>query len=232
MAINERIKELIEDRGTNPFALGRDAGVNQGTVKSILKGQSADPGVLKVYALARSLKTTIEDLIDMPSLHPFTEGKSPESKTSTLPICFETGAGAWIEQDDYAQDGLGEAVGELLPEFFNCRQWFERLTGDSMNKIMPTGSLMQVVSFEDIYLKRGGYELQEGDIVIVERTRDHGFLRERSAKQVQYTNGIPELWPRSTNPRWSKPITLNDHPQDDSVTVTVVGLVKRAILNF
>ena len=45
-AVIERLNQLIAQQGTNPNALSNQAGVPQGTVKSILNGESLNPGIV------------------------------------------------------------------------------------------------------------------------------------------------------------------------------------------
>lgn len=45
-AVIERLNQLIQEQGTNPNALSNQAGVPQGTVKSILNGESLNPGIV------------------------------------------------------------------------------------------------------------------------------------------------------------------------------------------
>lgn len=73
-----------------------------------------------------------------------------------------------------------------------------------------------------------------GDLVVVERRRGGGLLRERTIKEVAFNaRGKMELWPRSTNPKWSQPIVLNGgvKPGED-LEVEIVGLVVGSYASF
>lgn len=219
MTLADRIRDLIEQRGAKVAALERDAGLEPDTIRNILRGNIREPGATKIYAIARVLGVTVEFLLGEPQLG---EGESPPG---SLPVLFKTGGGAWVQVEDYAQDGLGEREGAPVYAYRRFRQWYEILDGDSMNRLYPDGTYLQVVDTVDM-----GYEPKSGDIVVVERCRDGGFLRERSVKQVEVYRNRIELWPRSTNPRWKEPIVINDHPDDETVEVRIVGLVLKGII--
>lgn len=58
-----------------------------------------------------------------------------------------------------------------------------------------------------------------------------GALREVTLKEVEITPEAILLWPRSTNPKWSDPVQLDDGAGDD-VEVQVTGLLVQAIRRF
>lgn len=66
-AVIDRLNELIAEHKTNPNALSIDAGVPQGTVKSILNGESGNPGIVtlkKIIDGFKEPKVTITDFFD------------------------------------------------------------------------------------------------------------------------------------------------------------------------
>jgi transcriptional regulator with XRE-family HTH domain len=226
MEIKDKIKQIIDSKATNPFATARVAGVDAATLRNILGGRSKDPGVYKVYEIAKALGTTIEDVIDREGLGA-NEFKSAAAMPE-LPIVYKTGAGNWVETDDFAQTFLEENGDRALITYADCKQWYEVMEGDSMNQLIPEGALLHVVDTKDF-----PYVPRHGNIVIVERRKQGGFMRERTVKQIEMTLQGIELWPRSTNPRWRGPIAMtetDDH--DESIHAEIVGLVKRAVLRF
>ena len=56
-----RIYELCEERGITPNALSYMSGVSQSTVKSILNGESKNPGVVTIKKLCDGLEISIVD---------------------------------------------------------------------------------------------------------------------------------------------------------------------------
>ena len=58
-AIVFRIKQLCEERGLTPNGLSNLAGVPQATVKSILNGESRNPGAVTIKKLCDGLEITL-----------------------------------------------------------------------------------------------------------------------------------------------------------------------------
>jgi hypothetical protein len=137
-----------------------------------------------------------------------------------LPVRYRVQAGHWIEVDVAAQEypAPPRAVAPD-PAYSAWPQWLELVVGDSIDREIQPGSYAHVVDAVDM-----GYAPQQGDFVVVERRRDQGRLRERSIKQVEIKrSGRVELWPRSTNPMWNKPLELAT--SDETAEVHIVGLV-------
>lgn len=137
-----------------------------------------------------------------------------------LPVLHRVQAGYWIEVEVASQEypAPPQSVAPS-PAYEGYPQWLELVVGDSMNREVPEGSFVHVVDAIEL-----GYAPASGDLVVVERRRDQGRLRERTVKQVEIgANGRVELWPRSHNPDWNKPLTLAS--DEEGVEVQVVGLV-------
>lgn len=58
-AVAERILELCEERHLTPNGLSNMAAVPQSTVKSILNGESCNPGVVTIKKLCDGLNITL-----------------------------------------------------------------------------------------------------------------------------------------------------------------------------
>lgn len=137
-----------------------------------------------------------------------------------LPVRYAVQAGSWLEEDESAQ-ALPPGPAIAADPRYRAQQWLEEVRGDSVDRIAPEGSVVQVADWVDL-----GLEPQTGQIVVVRRTRAQGALRERSLKVVKRTGRRIELWPNSTNPRWSEPLVLvDDGANADDVTVELAGLV-------
>ncbi len=55
----KRIRELCEERGITPNGLSYIAGVSQSTIKSILNGESVNPGIATIKKLCDCFEITI-----------------------------------------------------------------------------------------------------------------------------------------------------------------------------
>ncbi|ESQ82374.1 hypothetical protein AEAC466_17275 [Asticcacaulis sp. AC466] len=211
----------MQAQGLSNYALADRVGVSEGSVRQAANLGTHRLGADTIYNIARELGTTVEALLELP---PLSKGDSQ----GTLPVRYRTGGGVWIEAFDFSDVPLGEVEGAPVKSYPRTQQWYEKLEGDSMNVVFPDGTYLQVVDAIAIQ-----YVPKSGDVVIVERTRDAGFLRERSAKQVEIgADGTVQLWPRSTNPRWQQPIQINDHPTDETVQVRIAAKVVRAIIDL
>lgn len=137
-----------------------------------------------------------------------------------LPIRYEVGAGLWQEIAD-AQVFLGSGTVAPDPSYTGFPQWLERVRGDSMDRDYREGELVHVV--DAIAL---GYVPRHGDHVVLVRRRHDGAEMERTIKEVvRSPAGELEFWPRSTNPRWNRPIRLEPETPDDTAEVEVAALV-------
>ena len=65
-AIVFRIKQLCEERGLTPNDLSNLAAVPQATVKSILNGESRNPGAVTIKKLCDGLEITLGDFFSTP----------------------------------------------------------------------------------------------------------------------------------------------------------------------
>lgn len=63
-ATQNRIRELCKERGITPNALGYLSGVPQATIKSILNGESKNPGIVTIKKLCDGLEITITEFFD------------------------------------------------------------------------------------------------------------------------------------------------------------------------
>lgn len=144
-----------------------------------------------------------------------------------LPIIGPVQAGAWLELDETPQDEPAVLTVALDRRYPHAQQWLREVRGDSMNaRGVQPGDLAHIVDFAEC-----GVELRSGQIVEVTRIRAGGALREVTLKEVEITPEAILLWPRSTNPKWSDPVQLDDGAGDD-VEVQVTGLLVQAIRRF
>ncbi len=62
--VKERIYELCKERGITPNALSYMSGVSQSTIKSILNGESKNPGIVTLKMLCDGLDITLVEFFD------------------------------------------------------------------------------------------------------------------------------------------------------------------------
>lgn len=60
----ERIYDLCKEREITPNALSYSAGISQSTIKSILNGESKNPGIVTIKKICDGLDISIIDFFD------------------------------------------------------------------------------------------------------------------------------------------------------------------------
>lgn len=147
--------------------------------------------------------------------------------TQELPLIGPIQAGAWLALDDLVQDEAKFVTAIADRRYPHARQWLREVRGDSMNaKGIEPGDLAHIVE-----IVGAGINLNTGMVVEVTRTRAGGALREITLKQVEIGPDGMELWPRSTNPKWTEPVRLDDDSGDD-IEVQITGLLLQSIKRF
>ncbi len=220
------LRQLIEETGKTATELARLVSVASTTLTRPLNSAEHKYAVKFQTLQALAEKTGIA----MPRslITARVSGRGPPPAQLHLPVRFEVAAGGFLLRDDLPQEPYGfRTVSSIPPYEFNT-QWLERVVSDSMNRVIPEESTIHVVDAIEIR-----YRPVHGAIVVVERTRDQGALVERTVKQVELTPSGVELWPRSHNPRWSKPIYLGAGLRDgEEATAEIVGVVLRSYMFF
>lgn len=97
-------------------------------------------------------------------------------------------------------------------------QYAYTVDGPSVNKTARDGDILVCVD-----LIKSGADVAENDLVIVERTRFHGAMLERTAKRVRKAIAGYELWPDSDDPEFQDALPLSeakDEEGDEEVRVS------------
>lgn len=115
-------------------------------------------------------------------------------------------------------------------DFPGARVLLFDVAGDSMDDLKPRpifdGDRLQCLAYEDIAHL---IPLRNGMIVIAQRTKDSGHLREWSVKQLEVRDDTVIFHPRSTNPR-HKPIVVDrDAFQDGGTEVEIIAVVRSIV---
>lgn len=182
------------------------------------------PRLIDLQNLARALECRVEDLTGDEA--PASEQSQPGPRGGLLPVPIigRTAAGVFREVVEFA-DAEPEYVFEPEDEEFPKARRFSLLVeGDSMNAAdpaIPDGARVVCVDFEQT-----GLPFMEGLIVVIERLREGGHLREWSVKEIELHDD--EVWfcPRSAN-KTHKPIkVVNDPAADQWNSLSVIGLVR------
>lgn len=68
-AVAFRIRELCKQRGLTPNGISNLSAVPQGTVKSILNGESKNPGLLTIKKLCDGFEITLGEFFSTPEFN-------------------------------------------------------------------------------------------------------------------------------------------------------------------
>lgn len=220
------LRKVIDETGRTATELARLVGVSPTTFTRPLN--SPDHKYAVKFPALQDLAKRTGVAIPPSLLSARVERGSPPPTEIRLPIRYEVAASGFLERDELPQRPYGYRTVPSVAPYAGAPQWLERVVSDSLDKLIPVGSLAHVV--DAVALE---YEPRHDDIVIVERSRAQGALVERTIKQVALTPAGPELWPRSHNPRHQQAIALHDgDDRSDDVTVQIVGKVIRSYMFF
>ena len=64
-----RIRQLCKERGITPNGLSYISGISQSTIKSILGGESKNPGIVTLKKICDGLDISIVDFFDTEEYH-------------------------------------------------------------------------------------------------------------------------------------------------------------------
>lgn len=65
-AVANRIRQLCKQRGITPNGLSNTSAVPQATLKSILNGESKNPGIVTIKKLCDGLEITLSEFFSTP----------------------------------------------------------------------------------------------------------------------------------------------------------------------
>lgn len=222
----QRLLGRLDERGWSVAELGRrmNGGQDADTTEldklyKYTKGRVKQPRNDMLDRIARALDMAPSDLLygesaPMPAtVHRLRDGPA------SVPTLGEVAANVWRDvasndQAAFEDDGLAVPADTRFPA---SSQYDLVVRGTSINKFAPDGHRLRVV---EVARK----EAQEGDIVIVRRTRDAGQVVETSAKMLRRRGNSYELWPMSDDPRWQTPLPYGEDGEDRE-TVEIIGVV-------
>lgn len=129
-----------------------------------------------------------------------------------IPIHGDVAAGAWIEPavmiDAEDQIDLLMAAPALQDDIFALR-----VRGSSVNKIAADGDYVVCLALD---------EADPNDLVVVERVREQGGLRETTVKRLRTVGNRRLLYPESNDAQWKDPIPYGE---DEGEEVRIIGRV-------
>lgn len=202
--IDERLKKLgLSDRRACLLAQAHNSAVGVDFIRDMRRRGHA-PKADKLAALAVALEISSQVLLSA-----LAHAEGSEKPRHLMPASIEP-----IEVRGFVQGGVWRSALEtpaadryeiMVPTkgpYAHLPRYGLEVRGDSMNKLFPNGTVVEVVNFSDV-----GRSPETGECVVVIR-RD-GPEIEATLKLYQCTDdGHVVLWPKSTDPEWQQPIRL------------------------
>lgn len=213
MKWNERLKRLVEDQGLSMAELHRRSEVPYDSINKYLRGEVDNPRGDAMEKLARAVGTTETYLRTG-----LTDRKPLPSEV--IPFRGKVAAGLWREVDEGDLAPVDWLDFNPVPQYPDGAVFCLTVEGDSIDKVAPDGYTLVCV---DLSAVPGGY--REGDLVIVERSKQQAGLIETTAKRVHAVPGGVELRPESNNAKWT-PIFVQNDRRDSGETVRIVARVE------
>lgn len=206
---------------TNAREAADALGVNYTTYGQHENGTRAIPANRAIH-YARKFKVSVDWLLTGRGTTATITTKN--GRVDLVEVVGTVKAGAWQDIDD----SRGDSMGELVPSVGDYPldwQYAFVVDGESLNKVARPGDRLVCLD-----LIKSQVEIEDGDLVIVERTRYAGQMVERTAKRVRKTIAGIELWPESTAPEFQGAIsykTGNGETGEVSIKAKVLWILRR-----
>lgn len=206
------IRRLRETKEMTQSALAELVGTSQPQIRRL---EASERKLSKEWAerLAPHLGVSPEELL-FPGSEPKSGLERVGSPIGAVPVTGKVAANTWlsVEDMDFGYDDI-----EYVPSASGYPvelQFSLKVEGNCLNKIANHGDRLICLD-----MVKTGIEAEDGDLVIVERSRFEGQMVERTAKRLRRTSDGYELWPESTDPAHQDPIKLHRAGNEDHVRI-------------
>lgn len=178
MTRGEYLAKLIKESGYNIMAFSKESGVPYTTLRSMIQRNLLNASIDNVIKVCKTLGISTDELAEYDQNHDAIREPKPQyevktSRSISLPFygCVSAGSLSKIEgvtPEEVEHIGLPS---RLLGKHAGSKGLYAlNVNGESMNKIIPNGSVI-VIKRMDIL------ELKEGDIVIYSHDGDYSLKR-------------------------------------------------------
>lgn len=161
---------------------------------------------------AKKFKVSLDWLISGNAQSLTMLNKKP-AKIGMIPVKGHVKAGDWQDIDGWGAGVMSEWV-PASTDYPLEWQYAYTVDGESLNKIARHGDRLICLD-----LASSGSDFNDGDLVIVERSRYSGQMVERTAKRARKTLSGYELWPESDDPAHQVAIPYDGNIERDNVLV-------------
>lgn len=196
------IDEIKDRTGKSYSAIARAIGAAPSTIVRFMDDTASS------HSLSAKTMEKLKIVFDLPSVNV----PNIEHLVYSEPVALAGSiqAGVWQDTGLFTPQAPPEYI-MIAPDerYPGIRRWAFRVRGDSMDKIYPDGTIIIAVSFFDLCRQP-----KTGDKVIAIR-KERG-LEEATLKEIEIlADGSVALWPRSTNPKFSQAIIINNSIDDN-----------------
>lgn len=226
--IRSRLDELYPGVSDAEASLRATEGRNRDLIRNIKRARAKRPGGENLEGLAGLLQWPVERLLSLEEEATRPLSASVPVPPGQLPYGGTVAAGEWLTVDEFNQDLGDHEVPIWVPRhplYSQLQQIAWRVAGDSMDLAgIIDGEWIVGASYADYVDKIG--ELDNGNYVVVERSRYGGSERELTVKEVQFARRGMRLIPRSSNAKHKEFfIDLDEEADPDVETVRILGVV-------
>jgi SOS-response transcriptional repressor LexA len=212
-----RLKEGLKEAGISARRASIEAGFGPDLIRDYERKPKTMPTIDAVQALA--------EVINKPPEYLAFNRRRPRQRagSATMPrtvqVIGEVAAGLWLELASMEQREFEQYSIPFDPSYPQDAQFGLRVVGTSINKKAEDGEILHCVD-----RAIAGIEPNENDLVIVERRRAQGGVKEVTAKLYRRRGKVIELSPSSTDRRWTEPIVFDPTKAagDEEVVITAV----------
>jgi transcriptional regulator with XRE-family HTH domain len=209
----QRLNDKFATTGWSKAELSKRANVPYDSVLKYLDGKVKQPRGDIMERLAKALDTTVLWLEHGVENEPLTKSLKKPAKLGMVPVKGRVKAGDWQDIDSWGAGFMSDWV-PSSSEFPLEWQYAYTVDGESLNKTARHGDRLVCLD-----LGESGGTFEDGDLVIVERSRYSGQMVERTAKRARKTLAGFELWPESTDPEHQTAIPYRGNDESDQVRV-------------
>ena len=179
--LQKRIRERMDELGTNAARAALDAGLKKDAIRDILRGRTQSPRAVNAAAIARALQWTVEDLLEGPvqSNGRSHTGLSIATTRGEVEVRGEIYAGDWNPSPDWPKAQRYAATLPRSRKYPRAEGMVAYEVSDrSCDRLCDEGGLIFAAPLE-------GASLKWGDHVVIETTR--AGLTERRVASVSVT---------------------------------------------